>query len=200
MFEEKLNKPEKIINLSEAKLSTITEENNEEENSNDSKVEENIDDNDENISLTSNVDFSEITRIRINNSFTGASKALKVEFIDLYKNEISKLKGVHDDLYSLLLDTDVGVVSPTNAVITTESDASAEILNNSIDKISSELDIKQVLIFISSNNWKKETEKFVQNKGKVEYKYIDEPKIEKTSEIVDMAENIFDTDKLIVEE
>ena len=142
-----------------------------------------------------------LVNIRINNSFTDANKKLKSEF-EKNKNEILEKIKVDKDLYSLLIDVEVGVVSPTNILFICETDATAQLLNENSTKIINILCLDKKIVFVDKNRWKKLTDEYLKNKeNKIKYKYISEPEIsEDVSEIENIANNIFGDENLIVEE
>lgn len=145
--------------------------------------------------------FDKIKPIRINNSFCGASKKLKSELEDIYCSYIEKFKEKHD-IYSLLLDTTVGVVSETNVIIVCESSASALLLNETKDLYDYSLGNNLKLLFVDKEEWNKLTEDYKNNmkNGKI-YQYIEEPIFDESSnELEKLANNIFDTSKIEIEE
>ena len=153
-----------------------------------------------NLQKVNNYD-EEVIRIRINNSFTNANKKMKSD-LEHNKNEyIDKLKE-DSNLYSLIIDTEVGVVSPTNILFVCDTDASAKLLNENDTKIIDYLGIDKKIVFVSNDHWKKLVAEYKKNiENKVKYEYIDEPKqLEKKSEIEDLANDIFGNDNIIVEE
>ena len=139
--------------------------------------------------------------VRINNSFVGANKKIKSEFEANYSSYTDKFKN-QNDIYSLILDTRVGVVSPTNVLIVCDSDASANLLNeksNQMIKINS-FDGK-LPVFVSVNKWNQIKDDYQKNKDKgIKYTYTEEPKEEDSDALISMADNIFGNENLIVEE
>ena len=141
-----------------------------------------------------------IVEIRINNSFCAATKKNKTEAEQKYKEYLSQLKS-ENDIYSLMLDTSVGVVSPTNILIVCNSEASANLLNEKSNKImkSCSFDDKKP-VFVSEEKWQELVKIFQDNKNKgIKYTYIEEPKEESLDYLLDMADDIFGNN-IIVEE
>ncbi len=145
--------------------------------------------------LTSNIDA------RINNSFVNASKKYKDEVESEYTKYINLLKS-ENEIYSLILDTNVGVVSPTNILIVCNSDASANLLNEKYKKIVELCDFNnKVPVFVSETKWSDLKKQFQQNKKNgIKYTYIHETEEKQQDYLEDMANDIFGNDNIIVEE
>lgn len=146
-----------------------------------------------------NASNEDLINIRINNSFTNADKKMKSDLETNLHNLIDKAKK-DPNIYSLIIDIEVGVVSPTNILFVSDTDASANLLNEKDNSIASLLEIDKKIVFVSKEKWKCLVEDFKKNKGKIKYEYINEPNIERTSEIEDLANNIFGDNNIIVEE
>ena len=130
--------------------------------------------------------------IRINNSFVEAAKKYKDEVENSYKNYINLLKD-EKDIYSLILDTSVGVVSPTNILIVCDTEASANLLNEKYLKIVKLCNFdNKVPVFVSKERWStlKSDYQFNKKKG-IKYSFIEEKNVEKQDYLKDMADNIF---------
>ena len=139
--------------------------------------------------------------IRINNSFAGANKKIKSELEKGFPDLMEKLKK-DSDLYSLMIDTEVGVVSSTNILFICDSDASAKLLNEKDLKIIDDLELDKKIVFVDKNKWTELVNDYKEkiNNG-IKYEYIEEPIVEeKKSEIEDLASNIFGDNNIIVEE
>jgi DNA polymerase-3 subunit gamma/tau len=158
------------------------------------KEEDNIKESLPNVNLN-NVD---LVNIRVNNSFVNADKKMKSDLENCLPSLIDKAKK-DSNIYSLIIDIEVGVVSPTNILFVSDTDASANLLNEKDNTIASLLEIDKKIVFVSKDKWNKLVDDFKRNKGKVKYEYIEEPIIEKKSEIEDLANNIFGNN-IIVEE
>ena len=150
--------------------------------------------------LTVNNDQN-IIDIRINNSFANANKKMKSDLENNYSNLIEKIKK-DSDIYSLMIDTEVGVVSPTNILFVCDSDASAKLLNEKDTKIIDDLELDKKVVFVDKKKWENLVRDYKEKtNNKEKYEYIEEPKMEeKKSEIEDLASNIFGDNNLIVEE
>lgn len=147
-----------------------------------------------------NFNKTDLITIRINNSFVNANKKMKSEL----ENELStiqeKLKN-DSNLYSLIIDTEVGVVSPTNILFVCDSEASAELLNEKSDLINEYSGINKKIVFVDKNKWNELVADYKEKtNNRIKYEYIEEPNINEKSEIEDLANNIFGNDNIIVEE
>lgn len=142
-----------------------------------------------------------IIDIRINNSFANANKKLKCDLENNYSELIEKLKK-DSDIYSLMIDTEVGVVSSTNILFVCDSDASAKLLNEKDNKIVDDLELDKKVVFVDKKKWEQLVKEYKEKtNNKVKFEYIEEPKLdEKKSEIENLASNIFGDNNLIVEE
>lgn len=142
----------------------------------------------------------DLINIRINNSFADANKVMKS---DLEKNMEQLLENLKKDtnLYSLMIDVEVGVVSSTNILFVCDTEATAELLNENDSLLAEYLNTDKKLVFVDQSKWQKLVTDYKANlKKKVKYEYIEEPKTEnKKSEIEDLANNIFGSE-IIVEE
>lgn len=161
----------------------------------------NIEENKKNSHLVNNDNFDEIKKIRINNSFVNATKSEKNQFVKNYKSYIELLKG-ENNIYSVIVDTEVGVVSPTNVLIVCNSEAAANLLNEQSNHI---LDVggfnKKVAVFITENEWQKLMNEFQdKKKNNIKYEYISEPVLKADDKISDLAGNIFGSENIVVEE
>ncbi|MCR5787699.1 MAG: DNA polymerase III subunit gamma/tau [Bacilli bacterium] len=148
-----------------------------------------------------NEDYQKLIEVRINNSFAGAEKKLKLEFVNNYESYISKTKE-NNELYSLLVDTEVGVVSPTNVILVADSEAASNLLNENsflISKLGG-FDNKKI-VFVNNNEWKLLIEEYTKNiKTKKEYTYMEEPKIDVKEKIYEIANDVFGDSDIIVED
>lgn len=142
----------------------------------------------------------DIIKIRINNSFANANKKMKSE-LESNKDELFSKMKKNKNLYSLIIDTEVGVVSPTNILFVCDTDASAKLLNENDAVIAKYFETDKKLVFVDGQKWQDLVNEYMKNKdNKIKYEYIDEPEIfETTSEIESMANDIFGKD-IIVEE
>ena len=143
---------------------------------------------------------NDIINIRINNSFTNANKKLKSDLENSINELYEKIKK-DTNLYSLIIDTEIGVVSPTNILFICDSEASAELLNEKDSIISEYFGIDKKLVFVDRVKWDKLVIDYKNNtNNKIKYEYIDEPSIVEKTEIEDLASNIFGDNSIIVEE
>lgn len=142
---------------------------------------------------------SNIIDIRINNSFYKASKIMKKHFEEKF-DDISSLLKNDTDLYSLFIDLGVGLVSPTNVLLYTDTEATANLLNNKSEILSEKLGSKKKYVFVSKDKWNDLKENYIKNKDIVDYEYIEEPVIQKSSELEDIANDIFGENNIIMED
>ncbi len=139
----------------------------------------------------------EIINIRINNSFVDANLDLKKEFIKKWKQLIDNLiKKEEYKLGSLLKDTTVEVVSPTNVLLSTESYSNSILLNSISNEISLNLekqfDISVKVICLDNNCWLEEKNQYIKNQKTKKYELISEPEsIIQKNEAINSAESIF---------
>lgn len=152
-------------------------------------------------SVNKNDDFEEIKQIRINNSFAGANKQLKLEFESKFNDYIDLLKS-DNEIYSLLVDTCIGAVSPTNAIVITETDASANLLNEKSEKIIKKGKfLNKKLVFLSNSEWESLVSEYKKKlKDGFIYSYIEEPVIVEKDKLENLADDIFGEENIIIEE
>ena len=194
IFEEKKLENEDNSEKNEVTESLEISETEEKENTKEvTKIEE-----DNNGSLQEvNNDF-DLTTIRINNSFATANLSMKQKFSQNFDKFVEKLKDEHN-IYSLLLDSEVGTVSSTNVLLVTDTVASANLLNKYSDIISNKVNSDKKYVFVDKEEWNRLTQEYKKNKDK--YVYIEEPKIENTNnELEKLANNIFGENSIIMEE
>ncbi|MDD4795139.1 MAG: DNA polymerase III subunit gamma/tau [Bacilli bacterium] len=151
--------------------------------------------------IKDNKDNENIVNIRINNSFVDANISLKKEFVKVWDKYIEDLFGKNEyKLGSLLKETKVEVVSPTNILLSTESYSNSVLLNTMSEELSNNLNkqynITTRIICLDSIRWKNEKNEYIKNKKNKTYCLITEPENNIITEVVDSAENIFG-DKLI---
>ena len=123
---------------------------------------------------------------------------MKQKFSQNFDKFVEKLKDEHN-IYSLLLDSEVGTVSSTNVLLVTDTVASANLLNKYSDIISNKVNSDKKYVFVDKEEWNRLTQEYKKNKDK--YVYIEEPKIENTNnELEKLANNIFGENSIIMEE
>ena len=194
IFEEKILENEDNNKKNEiAESLEISETEEKEDTKEETKIEE-----DNNSSLQEvNNDF-DLTTIRINNSFATANLSMKQKFSQNFDKFVEKLKDEHN-IYSLLLDSEVGTVSSTNVLLVTDTVASANLLNKYSDIISNKVNSDKKYVFVDKEEWNRLTQEYKKNKDK--YVYLEEPKIENTNnELEKLANNIFGENSIIMEE
>ena len=187
-------------NIESEKLISEKPQINEKNISQEINIEEKTRKEEENLPKVNTVDKQKIIEIRINNSFADANKKMKTDLENEINNLFEKVKK-DSNLYSLIIDTEIGVVSPTNILFVCDSEASAELLNEKDNTIVEYFEIDKKIVFVDKEKWKVLVADF-KNKtnNKIKYEYIEEPNIVEKSEIEDLANNIFGDDNIIVEE
>lgn len=203
-FADSKNVEENHFKVDEIKTETKNEkndadisQNNEKNISQEIKVEEK---NEENLPKVNKSNKKDIIEIRINNSFTNANKKMKTDLENEITDLFEKIKK-DSNLYSLIIDTEIGVVSPTNILFICNSEASAELLNEKDYLISEYFGIDKKIVFVDKDKWKVLVADYKdKTNNKVKYEYIEEPSIIEKSEIEDLANNIFGDNNIIVEE
>ncbi len=143
----------------------------------------------------------EILKIRINNSFFEADKALKKEFALKWHDLTNHCCNNGDMKYmSILKNTNVEVVSPTNVILSTSSDGNAVLFNSIcdeiVDKYKKTLGNNIKLVCLSKENWEKEKEKYIKKSKTENYEYIKEPARKKNTKIINKTLETFE-EKLI---
>ena len=140
-----------------------------------------------------------IIDIRINNSFCNASMQLKKELKNNFADISAKIKN-NNELYSLFVDLDVGVVSPTNVLFVTETEATANLLNENENVIEEALELNKKLVFVDKKSWENITDEFKKNKSTKKYNYVEEPMLEAIDPFENMAKEIFGNNIVMEEE
>ena len=138
----------------------------------------------------------EILNIRINNSFVNANLNLKKEFMKKWDELTNHFCTNGETKYlSLLKNTKVEVVSPTNVLLSTKNFSNSVLFNSICDEISEKCqkiigpDIK--IICLDEEQWKKEKNRYIETKKDKKYNYINEPESKNDSKTINLASNIF---------
>ncbi|MDD4705774.1 MAG: DNA polymerase III subunit gamma/tau [Bacilli bacterium] len=138
----------------------------------------------------------EILNIRVNNSFVNANLNLKKEFIKKWDELTNYFCTNGETKYlSLLKNTKVEVVSPTNVLISTKSYSNSVLFNLICDEIAEKC--KKIIgdsikiICLDEEQWKKVKSKYIKNKNHISYNYIEEPILKKDNKAINNATNIF---------
>ncbi|MDD2238686.1 MAG: DNA polymerase III subunit gamma/tau [Bacilli bacterium] len=138
----------------------------------------------------------ETFNIRINNSFVNANLNLKKEFIKKWDELTNYFCAIGETKYlSLLKNTKVEVVSPTNVLISTNTYNNSVLFNLICDEISEKC--KKIIgdnikiICLDEEQWKKEKSKYIKNKKIKEYSYIEEPVLKNNTKTINIATDIF---------
>lgn len=138
----------------------------------------------------------DIINVRINNSFVNAEIDLKKEFIKKWKNFVNNFFEKNEyKIASLLKETTVEVVSPTNILLSTDSYSNSVLLNSMADEVSLKLEkeynISIKLICLDTTRWTLEKTNYIKNKKIRKYELIEEPQVTVVNDLVDSAENLF---------
>lgn len=146
----------------------------------------------------SSINFDKIKQIRINNSFSGASKDVKVDFINKWKEFLNKLNIDNDyNILGYVENANIVVSSKTNTMFAFEKESESLLFNANIsvieDKFNELNDLTYKFISLSNEEWNVEKSNFINNKDK-KYEYIEEIVEEESFEAKDLAENIFGND------
>lgn len=146
----------------------------------------------------SNIEMTEeIINTRINNAYVGANKDLKNAFKKQWENFISDITlNKNSEILSIIEDTTIEVVSPTNVIFSHKSPSNSVLFNNHINQIEQEFQKntqkKLNFICLEQPRWLLEKEKFIQNKNK-KYEYISENTKKKSKkEVFNAAEELFE--------
>ncbi len=146
----------------------------------------------------SSINFDKIKQIRINNSFAGASKEVKVEFMNKWKEFLNKLN-IDSDYNTLgyVENANIVVVSKTNTMFAFEKESESLLFNTNLsvieDKFNELNNLTSKFISLSNEEWNVEKNNFINNKDK-KYEYIEEIVEEESFEAKDLAEDIFGND------
>jgi len=138
-----------------------------------------------------------LIKIRINNSFVGATKQAKEEFKKSWEIFISKATAKNNiEILSIIEDINIEVVSPTNVLFSHKSPSTTLLFNQLLENLEQEFNKSEKLnlkfICLTEEEWKKEKSKYIANKDK-NYIYIKEPENEeKDNKVLNSAISIFD--------
>ncbi|MBQ3021580.1 MAG: DNA polymerase III subunit gamma/tau [Bacilli bacterium] len=146
------------------------------------------------------IDNNKIKFIRINNSFVGASKECKKQFIELWDKLIQNLNVENKyNILGYIENSDIEVVSETNVIFSLKTESEMLIFNQNLYLIEQEFNelnnLNYKFIALSKDEWLKEKNEYISNKTK-KYTYINEEEniIEEDVKSKSLAENIFGND------
>ena len=138
-----------------------------------------------------------LKKVRINNSYAGASKELKKEFKISWDKYISNLTVLAEyNLLGYIDKSTIEVVSPTNVLFSFKNETEAIVFNKHLSSIEKNYNDNNKTNYkfyaLSLKEWKEEKETYINNKDK-NYSYIDENMVIKKEEvkIQTMAEELF---------
>lgn len=170
---------------------------------NDIKLNENISNIENNqlfddVNKTNFVDLDELIKIRINNSYVGASKSLKNDFINLWNSFVTDLEISNNvNLLNFVENLNVEVVSPTNVLFSNKSVSTTLLFNNNLDNIEGEFikyskrDLK--FICLSTSEWEDEKLNYIKllKSGDHVFTYINENEKSSDNKSLSSASDIF---------
>ena len=163
-----------------------------------------LDQNEKQDFFSKSVITEDLIQIRINNSFSGATKQEKEKFKKSWEIFINKeIQKNNTEILSFTDDILIEVVSPTNVLFSHKSSSAALLFNEAVVNLEEEYynveRTKLNFICLSEEKWLQEKEKFIKDKNK-KYEYIVEPspKVNKNEKIVDKALDIFDKNTIEV--
>ena len=135
----------------------------------------------------------EFINMRVNNAFTGATKELKAEILDIWNKFAADIKAQDiKELFNITKDSYPVLVSPTNIVISTKRDAIKMVGNSKLDvlenKFNQDYNKSYKFIYITDAEWKKLASTFDKNK---KYELQDDSKYVNSSGSQGLAEEIF---------
>lgn len=152
----------------------------------------------------------ELIKIRVNNCFVNAKKEYLQKIKEIWLEFISTLEDKEDkSLLNLIIDCNVVTASDQIVILTNLIEGTANLINTRLieleNRFNSKFHTNYKFITLTEDNWKEEKEKYIINlKNKIEYHYIEEPKIEEENEnnvdnIEKIAYDIFDKEKIEIE-
>lgn len=149
----------------------------------------------------------ELIKIRVNNCFVNAKKEYLQKIKENWLEFISTLED--KSLLNLIIDCNVVTASDQIVILTNLIEGTANLINTRLidleSKFNNRFNTNYKFITLTENNWKEEKEKYIINlKNKIEYHYMEEPKIEEETEnnvdnIEKIAYDIFDKEKIEIE-
>lgn len=156
----------------------------------------------EEISTVSNINITneefKFKKIRINNTFCGADKKYKMDYLEKWRNFIEFLNINDKYLLSLIVDSTIEVASDKNILISVSNINTCYLINKTINSIESlfnqinNLNVK--IVALSNEEWMEARAEYIKNKNNP-YSYIDEEEeenlMEENSELEKLAIEIF---------
>ena len=158
-------------------------------------------------------ELDRIKKIRINNCFVNPKKSV----LENIKQEWVQFSNMsqNSQVLSLLVDVVPVAASDEVIIVSTASKGTCELFNLNLTKLENELlkerNLNQKLIALTDSEWKKSRSEYATNlKNGFKYEYIKEDEVKKTSStkgkkdtessnIEELAQEIFDKDKIIIE-
>lgn len=145
--------------------------------------------------------INNLKKIRINNTFSGANKNLKMDFLKKFKNidEYTSSKK-YNSIISLLKKSSVEVVSDSNIIFSFQNNFDEVLFDKNFEEIDEFISKiygnKFKTVAITVDKWDEIKEKYINNvKNGIKYKYIDEEKnikiLPSNSELELTLNNIF---------
>lgn len=149
----------------------------------------------------------ELIKIRVNNCFVNAKKEYLQKIKEIWLEFISTLED--KSLLNLIIDCNIVTASDQIVILTNLIEGTANLINTRLieleNRFNSKFHTNYKFITLTEDTWKEEKEKYIVNlKNKIEYHYIEEPKIEEeiknnVDNIEKIAYDIFDKEKIEIE-
>ena len=150
--------------------------------------------------------LNKIKSIRINNSYVGASKELKKEFLLLWEKFVKKIIDENDqNMLNLVESMSIEVVSPTNVLFSNKSASTVILFNSNLSDIENKFaknsGVNRKFYCLSVKDWTEEKKKYMEllkNKQN-NFVYIDEEDKDIDNKSVASASDLFGESLLEIE-
>ena len=150
--------------------------------------------------------LNKIKSIRINNSYVGASKELKKEFLLLWEKFVKKIIDENDqNMLNLVESMSIEVVSPTNVLFSNKSASTVILFNSNLSDIENKFaknsGVNRKFYCLSVKDWAEEKKKYMEllkNKQN-NFVYIDEEDKDFDNKSVASASDLFGESLLEIE-
>lgn len=146
----------------------------------------------------------EIISIRINNCFCKASKEILQKLKKIWSEFLFEINENKKELISLLIDTEIVAASNEYAIIKMDDESQCILFNKNVDKIETYFNNKNKVnykfVAVTDLEWKKIKNEYINNKKKkVEYKMLEEIKINKEKTAIENTVlDIFKNEKIVI--
>lgn len=150
--------------------------------------------------------LNKIKSIRINNSYVGASKELKKEFLLLWEKFVKKIIDENDqNMLNLVESMSIEVVSPTNVLFSNKSASTVILFNSNLSDIENKFaknsGVNRKFYCLSVKDWAEEKKKYMEllKNKKNNFVYIDEEDKDIDNKSVASASDLFGESLLEIE-